>query len=106
MDIRIQNLKRLVSRYPSQGDAALDMGIDPPALSRLLRGHDNLGKQRATSIETALGLRSGWLDEYRDDARHEWLSTFQAAITAGDTIEDAAIVADKMEVLLRTRFNK
>lgn len=104
MEIRTRNLKRLAARFPSQAIAAKEMGIDRPALSKLLNEKQSLGYKRARDIEEHMGLEEGYLDQYRDDQRDEWLRAYCASLQGGDTPEDAAKVADEATYQLRKRF--
>jgi len=103
--LRLSNLRVLVDRFKSQASAAKAMGIDAPALSRILSGTDSIGWNRARSIETSLDLPAGWLEE--DHARHrvEWSMFAAARGAAGDTIEAAASWSDRMMDELRARFD-
>ena len=105
MELRRRNLKKLASGYPSQAQAARAMSLDPPALSRLLNGDVNLGSKRARAIEKALKLEDGWLDQYREDMRAEWIQACCAAVAAGRDSDVAAATADSMQAHVSERFN-
>lgn len=104
MDTRITNLKALIERYDSQAEAARAMGIDPPALCRLLKGSQSLGNRRARAIEQELDLPEGWLDTDRRDHRDYWVTAYTSSLAGGHAPKDATVAADCMLEEIRSRF--
>lgn len=61
-EIRLHNLRRIVSRYETQQAVASEVGLSGQYLNQLLSGHRNLGEKTARKIERALRLTPGELD--------------------------------------------
>ncbi|MGH8562739.1 MAG: helix-turn-helix domain-containing protein [Gammaproteobacteria bacterium] len=63
LDIRVQNLRRLISEYGQQRLLADAAGMNPSHLSQILTGRRGLGENLARRIEETLGLPHLWLDQ-------------------------------------------
>jgi len=62
-DIRLLNLKSLISRYDSRLDFALKVGYpDTGYLNQMLTSHSAIGNSTAAKICEKLDLQEGWLD--------------------------------------------
>lgn len=103
-NVRVKNLKTLIKQFDSQNQAGEAMGIGGPALSRIMTGGSAIGTKRARDIERKLKLREGWLDEYQDDTRAEWIQGVCSALAGGDDVEAAMDAADAMIEGARHRF--
>ena len=61
-EIRLHNLRRIVSRYETHQAVASEAGLSGQYLNQLLSGHRNIGEKTARKIERALRLTPGELD--------------------------------------------
>ena len=62
--LRRENLRRLINEKFDRKQKRLADAIErqPDYISRILKGHKNLGEDLARTIETMLNLEQGWLD--------------------------------------------
>lgn len=61
-DIRLANMRVLISRYASAADFARKVLIDPKQIHLYQKGIRNIGPIVARRIERELGLAGGWMD--------------------------------------------
>lgn len=64
--IRIENLKRLASRYPRTADFVREFGLDSSYISQLLNGHRSFGEKSARKMEQQIGLQPMELDRHSE----------------------------------------
>ena len=80
-ETRLQNLKQLIKRESSQSVFAKKVDIDPSHISQIKssKSKKNLGEKLARKIETALGLKNGWMDTDHSQATTDLNSLISVA---------------------------
>lgn len=73
--IRRNNLKALISSYPSQVAFAEAVNKAPQQIGGMLNGSKSFGNRIAREIETKLGLTHGYLDQNDDERKYVKLSS-------------------------------
>jgi len=61
-EIRVRNLRKLISEFGSQAKLADAVGCTPSVISQLITGHRDLGEKLARKIEEGAGKPLLWLD--------------------------------------------
>jgi len=61
-EIRVRNLRKLISEFGSQAKLADAVGCTPSVISQLITGHRDIGEKLARKIEEGAGKPALWLD--------------------------------------------
>lgn len=121
MDVRKNNFLALKDGYKTSAEFASAAGLNPSAVSLIMKGKREIGELQARKIERALGLPLGWMDEENpNDAKqttrpdplqgYSFIQQYDNALAAGhsainefDNPKDA--LAFKSEWLKRKGLN-